>query len=40
MQVFVFAMSLGIVSMLILVFLVNMLTAVLTFFSLIGYAVI
>jgi len=40
MKVFVFAMSLGILSMLILVFLVNMLTAVLTFFSLIGYAVI
>jgi protoheme IX farnesyltransferase len=40
MQVFVFAMSLGIVSMLVLVLLVNMLTAVLTFFSLIGYAVI
>jgi protoheme IX farnesyltransferase len=40
MQVFVFAMTLGIVSMLVLVFLVNMLTAVLTFFSLIGYAVI
>ena len=40
MQVFIFAMSLGIVSMLVLVILVNMLTAVLTFFSLIGYAVI
>ncbi|MBB3226189.1 protoheme IX farnesyltransferase [Luteibacter sp. Sphag1AF] len=39
-QVFVFAMSLGILAMLVLVFLVNMLTAVLTFFSLIGYAVI
>jgi heme o synthase len=40
MKVFVFAMTLGILSMLVLVFLVNMLTAVLTFFSLIGYAVI
>ncbi|KJV31872.1 protoheme IX farnesyltransferase [Luteibacter yeojuensis] len=40
MQVFVFAMALGIVSMLVLVCLVNTLTAVLTFFSLIGYAVI
>jgi protoheme IX farnesyltransferase len=39
-QVFVFAMTLGILSMLVLVFLVNMLTAVLTFFSLIGYAVV
>ncbi|TCV96103.1 protoheme IX farnesyltransferase [Luteibacter rhizovicinus] len=39
-QVFIFAMSLGIVAMLVLVLLVNMLTAVLTFFSLIGYAVI
>ena len=39
-QVFVFALSLGIASMLVLVLLVNMLTAVLTFFSLIGYAVI
>lgn len=39
-QVFVFAMTLGIVSMLVLVFLVNLLTAVLTFFSLIGYAVV
>ncbi|MGA7440052.1 MAG: heme o synthase [Luteibacter sp.] len=40
MKVFVFAMVLGILAMLVLVFLVNMLTAVLTFFSLIGYAVI
>lgn len=40
MKVFVFAMTLGVISMLILVCLVNMLTAVLTFFSLIGYAVI
>ncbi|HEY4090917.1 MAG TPA: heme o synthase [Luteibacter sp.] len=40
MKVFVFAMTLGILAMLVLVFLVNMLTAVLTFFSLIGYAVI
>ena len=39
-QVFVFAMALGVLSMLVLVFLVNMLTAVLTFFSLIGYAVV
>jgi len=39
-QVFVFAMTLGILSMLVLVFLVNTLTAVLTFFSLIGYAVV
>ncbi len=39
-QVLVFALILGAVSMLLLVFLVNWLTAVLTFFSLIGYAVI
>lgn len=39
-QVLVFAMILGAVSMLLLVFLVNWLTALLTFFSLIGYAVI
>jgi protoheme IX farnesyltransferase len=39
-QVFVFALTLGVLSMLVLVFLVNMLTAVLTFFSLIGYAVV
>ncbi len=36
----IFAISLGVISMLILVFMVNMLTAVLTFISLIGYAVI
>jgi protoheme IX farnesyltransferase len=40
MQVFVFAMTLGIVSMLILALLVNPLTAVLTFGGLIGYAVV
>ncbi len=39
-QVFVFAMTLGIVSMLILALLVNPLTAVLTFGGLIGYAVV
>ncbi len=39
-QVLLFALILGAVSMLLLVFLVNWLTAVLTFFSLIGYAVI
>jgi protoheme IX farnesyltransferase len=39
-QVFVFAMSLGIVSMLILALLVNPLTAVLTFGGLLGYAVV
>ncbi len=39
-QVFVFALILGIASMLILVFLVNVLTAVLTFAGLIGYALI
>jgi protoheme IX farnesyltransferase len=39
-QVFVFAMLLGIVSMAILVFLVNPLTALLTFCGLIGYAVV
>jgi heme o synthase len=39
-QVFVFAMSLGIASMLVLVFLVNPLTAILTFGGLIGYAVV
>jgi heme o synthase len=39
-QVLLFALTLGAVSMLLLVFLVNWLTAVLTFFSLIGYAVI
>ncbi|UPG86219.1 heme o synthase [Luteibacter aegosomatis] len=40
MQVFVFATALGLVSMAILVLLVNTLTAVLTFLSLIGYAVV
>ncbi|MDX1443339.1 MAG: heme o synthase [Gammaproteobacteria bacterium] len=39
-EALVFALTLGTVSMLILWFLVNPLTAVLTFFSLIGYAVI
>lgn len=39
-QVFLFALTLGVASMLLLVFFVNWLTAVLTFFSLIGYAVI
>lgn len=39
-EVLVFALALGGVSMLMLWFLVNPLTAVLTFFSLIGYAVI
>jgi heme o synthase len=39
-QVLAFALSLGVVSMLILVFLVNPLTALLTFGGLIGYAVI
>jgi protoheme IX farnesyltransferase len=39
-QVFVFAMVLGIASMVVLVLLVNTLTAVLTFAGLIGYAVI
>lgn len=39
-QVLIFALVLGALSMLILVLLVNVLTAVLTFFSLIGYAVI
>jgi len=39
-QVFVFALSLGILSMVVLVLLVNTLTAVLTFAGLIGYAVI
>ena len=36
----IFATSLGVVAMLILIFLVNTLTAVLTFISLIGYAVV
>lgn len=39
-QALIFALTLAVISMLILVFLVNPLTAVLTFFSLIGYAVI
>jgi protoheme IX farnesyltransferase len=39
-QVLTFALTLGVVSMLILVFLVNPLTALLTFGGLIGYAVI
>jgi heme o synthase len=39
-QVLIFALTLGGLSMLLLVFLVNWLTAVLTFFSLIGYAVV
>ncbi|HEX7047623.1 MAG TPA: heme o synthase [Gammaproteobacteria bacterium] len=39
-EVLVFALGLGAISMLMLWFLVNPLTAVLTFFSLIGYAVI
>ncbi|ORU89449.1 MAG: protoheme IX farnesyltransferase [Cycloclasticus sp. symbiont of Poecilosclerida sp. M] len=39
-QVLGFAFSLGIIAMLVLIFLVNELTALLTFISLIGYAVI
>ncbi|MGQ7846821.1 heme o synthase [Granulosicoccus sp. 3-233] len=39
-QCLVFALLLGVIAMAILVFLVNPLTAVLTFFSLIGYAII
>ena len=39
-NVLIFAASLGLLAMLILVFLVNTLTAVLTFLSLIGYAVV
>ncbi|HET7299403.1 MAG TPA: heme o synthase [Oleiagrimonas sp.] len=39
-QVFVFAFTIGVVSMLILALLVNLLTAVLTFAGLIGYALI
>jgi len=39
-QALVFAIIMGIIAMAILVFLVNVITAVLTFFSLIGYAVI
>jgi len=39
-QVFIFALILGVLSMLLLCIFVNWLTAVLTFFSLIGYAVV
>ena len=39
-QVLLFAIALGVASMLVLVLLVNTLTAVLTFFALIGYAII
>jgi protoheme IX farnesyltransferase len=39
-QVLIFAFSIGIIAMLVLVFLVNQLTALLTFLSLIGYAVV
>ncbi len=39
-QVLAFALTLGVVSMLVLVFWVNTLTAILTFISLIGYAII
>ncbi len=39
-QAFIYAMMLGAISMAMLVFLVNTLTAMLTFFSLIGYAVV
>ena len=39
-QCLVFAMGLGVIAMLMLVTLVNVLTAVLTFFSLIGYAIV
>lgn len=39
-NVLIFALSLGVLSMVVLVLFVNVLTAVLTFFSLIGYAVI
>lgn len=39
-QCLIFALLLGLIAMLMLVFLVNPLTAVLTFFSLIGYAVV
>ncbi len=39
-QCLVFAVLLGVVAMLMLVFLVNMLTAALTFLSLIGYAIV
>lgn len=39
-QCLVFAISLGVLGMLMLIFLVNVLTAILTFLSLIGYAVV
>ena len=39
-QVLVFALVLGLISMLVLIVRVNVLTAVLTFFSLIGYAIV
>jgi protoheme IX farnesyltransferase len=39
-QVLIFALTLGVISMTVLAVLVNTLTAVLTFFSLIGYAII
>lgn len=39
-NVLIFASALGIISMLILLFLVNTLTAILTFLSLIGYAIV
>jgi protoheme IX farnesyltransferase len=39
-QVLIFALGLGLISMIVLAALVNTLTAVLTFFSLIGYAII
>lgn len=39
-QCLIFALSLGLIAMVILVVLVNPLTAVLTFFSLIGYAIV
>jgi protoheme IX farnesyltransferase len=39
-QVLIFALALGLISMVVLVALVNVLTAVLTFLSLIGYAIV
>ena len=39
-QCLIFAIALGVISMVMLVTLVNLLTAVLTFFSLIGYAIV
>ena len=39
-KVLIFAMSLGLLAMIVLVLLVNILTAVLTFLSLIGYAIV